>query len=131
MSTRARPDPAKRIEDLPDAITIGGKTFSNLRLLGPVEHQQQVAILQEVAGGCGCMLGGVFGVFALMGYLVTLYFFPNVFPQEMWHRVWIGLGIMILGASIGKLLGQLHAKRQFDHAAYALEQRILALQRAK
>jgi hypothetical protein len=131
MSSRPRPDPAKRIEDLPDSITIGGRAFADLRLLDPVEHQQRVAALHEAAEGCGCVLSAVLGVFAAMVYLAALHFSPALFPAGMWGRIGLGFGVLIVGAGVGKLIGQLHAKRQFDRAAYDLEQRTLALRGAR
>lgn len=131
MSSRPRPDPSKRIEDLPDSVIIGERTFSDLRLLEPIEHQQRLAALYEVADGCGCVLGGVFGVLALAGYLAALYLVPSLLPASIGTRVWLGLGFLVVAAGIGKLIGQLHAKRRFDNAAYGLEQRILVLREAR
>jgi hypothetical protein len=131
MSTRPPPDPTKRIEDLPDVVTIGNRTFTELRLLDPIEHQQRLGVLLDVARACGCTLGGVLAVGSLMSYLAALKFLPEAFPQGMWMRIWLGLGVLMVGAGVGKLLGRLHAKRQFDHAAYDLEQRIMHLKRMR
>src|SRR5215813_12111493 len=102
MSTRPQPDPTKHIEDLPDSVTIGNRTFTELRLLDPMEHQQRIIYLSEAAKECGCTLGGLLGAFALMAYLAALKFSPDSFPQGAWMRIWVGLGVLMVGAGVGK-----------------------------
>jgi hypothetical protein len=127
MSTRPRPDPNKKIEDLPDSVTIGNRTFTGLRILGSMEHQQRLAILYDTANGCGCTLGGLVGIAALLGYLAAGFLSPASLPGSFWGRAVLGLAALLVGAGLGKLLGQLHVKRRFDRAAYDLELRVTAL----
>ena len=70
--------------------------------------------LTALQAACGCEEGG-FGLLAgLLGYLAFLFLRPGGWDHPGWREFWIGMAVITVTTSLGKLVGLLSAQRKLD-----------------